>query len=119
MFINLSNHASDLWSPAQRAAAEAWGEIVDLPFPAIDPHADSAEVEALAETYEQRIRSMPQPVVMVQGEYVFTFRLVRRLLNAGIPAMAACSERRTVVSVDEIGQTFRTSVFDFVQFRPY
>lgn len=35
LFVNCSNHASTAWSAAQKAAAEAYGEVVDVKFPAV------------------------------------------------------------------------------------
>lgn len=42
MFINFSNHPHALWSAEQQAAAQRYGTVVDLAFPAIDPAADEA-----------------------------------------------------------------------------
>ena len=39
MFINFTNHPSAQWSAEQKAAAQAYGEVIDLAFPAIDPAA--------------------------------------------------------------------------------
>ena len=41
MLINISNHSSDKWSMKQHLMAEKYGEIVDFPFPEIDPYKDS------------------------------------------------------------------------------
>lgn len=46
MFINFSNHPYALWSAEQQAAAQRYGTVVDLAFPAIDPAADEAALEA-------------------------------------------------------------------------
>ena len=37
MFINLTNHSSTNWSKKQRKAAEVYGQIIDMPFPVIQP----------------------------------------------------------------------------------
>lgn len=43
MLLNLSNHPSSLWCDEQIKAAETlFGEIVDLPFPQVDPNGDEA-----------------------------------------------------------------------------
>lgn len=43
MLLNLSNHPSSLWCDEQKKAAETlFGEIVDLPFPQVDPNGDEA-----------------------------------------------------------------------------
>ena len=48
MFINFSNHPYALWSAEQQAAAQRYGTVVDLAFPAIDPAADEAALDSLA-----------------------------------------------------------------------
>lgn len=53
MFINVSNHPSSKWSQAQKDAAG--GEILDIPFPNINPRASTWEVEAMASEFEKRI----------------------------------------------------------------
>ncbi len=40
-FINLTNHPSTKWGADQLAAAKKYGNIVDIPFPAVDPEASS------------------------------------------------------------------------------
>ena len=37
VFINLSNHRSENWGNDQIEAASRFGEIVDLPFPNVEP----------------------------------------------------------------------------------
>lgn len=58
MFINFTNHPSAQWSAEQKAAALAYGEVIDLAFPAIDPAADEAALDSLASAYAARILHM-------------------------------------------------------------
>ena len=44
MFINHTNHPSQYWSDEQLAAAHQYGEVVDIPFPLIDPALHSDEI---------------------------------------------------------------------------
>ena len=37
MLINCTNHPYEIWNDAQRKAAAAYGEVLDMPFPQIDP----------------------------------------------------------------------------------
>lgn len=60
MFINVSNHPSGKWGTDQHRAAAQYGEIVDLPFPAIEPTLDREAVKALAEDYYTRICALVQ-----------------------------------------------------------
>lgn len=120
MFINVSNHSSEKWSQAQKAAALYYGEIVDIPFPNIDPRATLQDISHLVKEYAQKILEFFEaPVVMVQGEYTFTHRLVNCLQSYNITVVSACSERKTVESVAEDGTVIKRSEFVFVQFRQY
>ena len=47
MFINFSNHPPAQWSAEQTAAAQRYGKVVDLAFPAIDPAADEAAIKEM------------------------------------------------------------------------
>ena len=51
MFINHTNHLTQYWSQEQLAAAHQYGEVIDLPFPSVDPQASSSEVMDLAQEY--------------------------------------------------------------------
>lgn len=118
-FINLTNHPSGQWSDEQRAAALAYGPIVDLPFPAVSETADLAGVCALAARYFHRIREYGRPVVLIQGESVFVYRLVRLLEQARIPALACVSRRRVREARLSDGSTQKIVNYVFGGFRPY
>lgn len=118
-FINLSNHASQQWSEPQRTAAEKYGVISDMPFPAVPPDADSAELDRLVSEYLEKLSQYDIGAVMLQGEFVFTYRLVTKLKERGITVLSACSERRVTEQTDAEGRTHRVSEFEFVQFREY
>ena len=79
MFINFTNHPSAQWSAEQKAAAQAYGEVIDLAFPAIDPAADEAALDSLASAYAARILHMNPDAVLCQGEFTFVYRVVLRL----------------------------------------
>ena len=119
MLINLSNHPSDRWGKKQLELASRYGEIKDLPFPAVDPRCTSEEIDELVERCYQQIMAYENPVIMLQGEFVFTYRLVNRLKAAGLTVVAGCSERKTTEHMDESGNITKQSVFDFVCFREY
>ncbi|ANS03517.1 CRISPR-associated protein [uncultured Mediterranean phage uvDeep-CGR2-KM21-C338] len=57
LFINCSNHPAHGWGHAQRDAAEALGQIVEVPFPWVPPDLLAGGVSAMAyELYEQFLR---------------------------------------------------------------
>lgn len=119
IFINLSNHPSSQWDDDQLAAARKLGKIVDLSFPPIDPQTPPEEIQHHAKAIFSHIRTMDNPVVMVQGEFTFTYQLVRLLQEAGIRAVVSCSKRVSKEYVNENGETVKISFFHFEGFRDY
>lgn len=120
MLLNLSNHPSSKWSPEQLSAAQQYGEIVDMAFPAIAAEADTSEIIDLAEKYYQMIvaqkHSVNEPIfVHLMGEFTFTFALVNRLCTNGIQCMASTTRR----NVSENTDGSKTTNFEFVRFRLY
>ena len=119
MFINISNHPSIKWNTSQRDAASQYGDIIDIGFPSIPAAFDTGEIVPIVEEYYSRILNYKDPVVMIQGEFVFTYLLVKKLEAAGIRAVAACSERVAEETIDREGNAVKQSVFRFVRFRDF
>lgn len=118
LFLNLSNHSSDKWSKAQLDAARAYGEVVDMPFPEIDPGATTEEIHRLAEEYADRITSSylgRDLTVHLMGEMTFTFRLVTLLHARGVRCVASTTQRKT----SELPDGTKESIFEFQAFREY
>ena len=120
MLINLSNHPSPNWSPQQLAAAQAYGNVIDLPFPEVDPSGDEEYIQSLVCEYMDIINKYQlstlnsQFSVHIMGEMTFTFAMVNALQKRNITCVASTTER---VSSEENG--VKTSEFRFVQFRKY
>ena len=122
MLINLSNHPSANWSPEQVDVAQGYGEIIDLPFPNIDPAGDEEYIQSLCDEYLLKIDAICRdgacPVstvtVHIMGEMTFTFAMVNALHSRGITCVASTTER---VTKEENG--VKTSEFRFVNFRKY
>ncbi len=114
IFINLSNHPSINWDKDQINASQIYGKIIDMPFPAIDPNIDENEIDKITDEYLGKIISLKPQAVMCQGEFTFSYSLIKKLLLNNIMVLAACSER---VSTEENGT--RVSYFKFVRFRRY
>ena len=113
MLLNLSNHPSASWSPAQIAAAS--GKVIDLPFPPVNPDGDEAYIEQLANEYYNKILEMQDvTTVHLMGEMNFTFALVTKLKAANIKCVASTTKRETV---EENG--VKIYKFQFVRFREY
>lgn len=119
MLINLSNHPSDKWSELQIAAAnEQFGEIVDLPFPQIEPDATKADIAQIAQDYLTRVQQIGQPndtAIHIMGEMTLTYQLVALLKDAGY----RCYASTTVREVYEQEPGKKTVIFQFVKFREY
>ena len=119
MFVNCSNHPSAGWAAEQRAAAEKWGRIVDVPFPSVPADADEDQIQSLAETTVSKIISFHPCAVMCQGEFTLTFAIVSELLRKGIHVVSACSERDVQEEKQADGSDRKIAKFRFVRLRAY
>ena len=120
MLLNLTNHPVNHWPDTQRAEAERrWGEIIDLPFPAVDPQAPICAVSAQARNIVQEAAARQPDAVLCQGEMTMTMALVLYFQMEEIPTYAACSQREATVRKDENGDIRKNSCFRFVRFRAY
>lgn len=118
LFLNLSNHLSDKWGEAQLDAARAYGKVVDMPFPEIDPGATTEEIYILAEEYAEEITSRYPDrdlTVHIMGEMTFCFRLVTLLHARGVRCVASTTQRKT----SELADGKKESIFEFQEFREY
>lgn len=116
MFINLTNHPSENWSGEQLEAAQRYGEIVDMPFPNIEPFFTTKDIEDLADITVDGIKGLDaNPIVHVMGEMTFSYAIVSRLKALGITCVASTTERNIRMMLD--GK--KISEFKFVQFREY
>ncbi len=119
VFINHTNHPSASWGDAQRQAAEAYGEIQDIPFPAIPADWSEEDVAELARASGEKILAQRPAAVLCQGEFTYVFALTSLLMAHDIPVLAATSEREVVECRREDGQTEKVSRFVFSRFRRY
>ena len=119
VFVNHTNHPFKFWAKAQLAAAHFYGEVVDEAFPTVGADWDETQIRNLVDTMLARILAMHPSAVLCQGEFTYVYALTRRLQMAGVPVLAACSERVTIERVDAAGISHRVSEFHFVRFRKY
>ena len=118
LLINLSNHPSAGWGARQREAAEMYGEIEDMDFPAIPPVAGEREITDLAEEYVARIEEraeMRDVTVHIMGEMTFCYAVITRLQPLGIPCIASTTRRQVTETADGVKEVR----FDFETFRKY
>jgi hypothetical protein len=119
MLINLSNHPSTNWQPEQLAAAQSFGEVVDLPFPSIPPEWDTEKVANMAYEYLDKCKLLfhsknANNVVHLAGEPIFCFVLAQLLLKENIVCLTSTTQRIVTEKND-----MKTSEFRFGCFREY
>jgi hypothetical protein len=119
IFINFSNHPSDKWSEEQLAAAQVYGDVVDIPFPNIEPAATETDIANLGNDYIQKILEMSPSAVMCQGEFTFSYYVISGLLRNNINVLSACSKRIVQEMHDGTDTVKKVSQFKFVGFRRY
>lgn len=118
MLINLTNHPYTDWSDVQKQSANHYGQVIDLPFPMIDPSWGTNELLELCNEYTNNIVSLKsdEPIVVhVMGEMSFTVLMVSKLIKSGIKCIASTSERYS--ETIEAGK--KEVIFRFVRFREY
>lgn len=118
LFINLSNHPSSQWKEEQLCAAREYGDIMDMPFPQVNPDATAEEVNSIADDLVDKIKVLGDDndvVVHVMGEMGLTYKIVRKLGFLGIRCV--CSTSYRVVKDEEDGK--RVVEFHFERFREY
>ena len=116
--INFSNHPSEYWGEKQLKAAQEYGKIKDIPFPAISPEASVEQIRELADYYVKEIMSYEKAgkiTVHIMGEMTFTFMVVSQLKGLGIACIASTSDR----NAEETADRRKISNFQFVRFRSY
>lgn len=119
MLINLSNHPSARWSDIQlRAAIEQFGEVIDLPFPEVQPACDENQIASLADEYVERVAEIADAsvaAVHVMGEMTLTYSIVNKLKSLNYSCVASTTER----VVEQTSPSTKESTFRFVRFRNY
>ena len=116
MLINCTNHPYEIWNEPQREGAKEYGEVVDIPFPEINPKSNSADIRKLVKEYAERIETKNPDAVLVAGEFTFVFMLVDKLLSDGVTVLSSCSSRITKEVMKDDGSNEKQSVFLFERF---
>jgi hypothetical protein len=115
MLINFSNHPSSQWPDNQKQAAkDNFGEVIDIPFPNIDPRASCAALEALAERFINDLTSHENDTIHIMGELTFTYIIVNKMRLLGRFCVASTTERKVEMDGD-----IKKVKFEFVAFRAY
>lgn len=123
MLLNLSNHPSSSWPENQKQKAlEHYAEILDIPFPAIDPGWSEMKIAQLASEYSRlclgKLNAKPcthsHSAAHIMGELTFCFAVVSLLQKKGVRCVAS-----TTVRIANQNGKVRISEFSFVRFREY
>ena len=118
LLLNLSNHPYEKWSEEQKDAAKEYGEVRDMPFPAIDPDDDADQIREIADKYIAEIIKLNAKfavIVHLMGEMSFVVYAVSRLSELGIRCICSTSERDT----EDLGGGEKKVTFRFKRFRDY
>lgn len=117
--IVISNHNPQNWSPEQKAD---WDEIFFIPFPNVDPRLTSEEVQKIARNiiFDNLSNISETGNISIQGEMSLTFYLISLIkqnpILAHVKVWVPTTERLSVEKTEN-GQTVKTAIFKFVQWR--
>jgi hypothetical protein len=127
MFINFSNHDisdpdSKTYIEEQAKAASAYGEIVFIKFPHVDPMGDEDYIQALAIENIKKIMAhiidKAHDVVHIMGELNLVYKMVTMLKELGVTCIASTTTR--IAEEDLVkGKVKKESEFEFHRFRKY
>jgi len=121
-FVNLSNHPISSWSQAQLDAATAlgFGSPVEVAggMPQVEPDADTAAVERMAEELANQVSAMGARGAHVATDFGLTVALVGQLQARGVRCFAATTARDAEESTAD-GAVTKTSMFRFRRWREY
>lgn len=117
MLINLSNHPAAGWGKEQLEAAAVYGEIIDFPFPSVDPCWTEDAIAQLASDVVDKIINTygTDLVVHLMGEFTLAFAAIKKFNEKGIPCIASCSQR----DVETAADGSKIVRFHFTRFRKY
>ena len=122
VLINCSNHPSSNWSSGQK---EGWDEIIDVPFPSVDPnwdtndHAYQETIQTLWKSITDIVKSKDERAVYLHlaGEYSVCYEIFLRARNWLLPVVVPTTRREVVETRNQDGSTTKTSKFEFVRWR--
>lgn len=119
MLVNCTNHPYEIWNDPQRRAAEAYGEVVDFPFPQVDPSSTPEEIRKMVDQLADEIEALKPEAVLAAGEFTCLFMLVDRLLGDGVEVLCTCSKRIVKEEKKPDGSNEKKTHFFFEGFRRY
>lgn len=122
ILVNCSNHPSSTWSSGQK---EGWDEIIDVPFPNVEPEWDTND-----KPYQDTVTALWKAVtdvilkkedcdvfLYVAGEYSVCYEIFLRARNWLLPVVVPTTRREVVETKNADGSTTKTSKFEFIRWR--
>ena len=128
IFINLSNHPTDKWSEAQKAAVinkYQPKQIIDIAFPPINPEWNLDRVRTLVHAYREEIINHLQDkddyiILHIMGEMCFTHALVNMMSAYKVNCICSTTKRVVTTKYDDNGvEIGKETQFEFCKFRDY
>lgn len=123
MLVNFSNHRIENWSAEQLATAKTYGEIVDVPFPNVDPAGSVSYIEDLANECVEKLMSIIEnpasDVVHIMGELNVVYSVVTKLKSRGVKCVVSTTERNVEERLSENGEVQKIATFKFCTFREF
>ena len=117
VLVNISNHPSTNWSEKQK---EGWKEIVDIPFPKIDPRASEEEIIQMVGDLHKKLLKEGYRNIMIQGEFSFVSAFLLRnsaCENSHFKFWVPTTDRKVTEIKNPDGTVTKKSEFRFVQWR--
>jgi hypothetical protein len=119
MLINFTNHTSSEWAEDQLKASAVYGQIIDIPFPYIDPEWDESVINSMAAGYagkciEMTNSDIKDSAVHIMGEMTFCYSVIKKLREAEIKCLASTTKREVTAE-----GSLKLTEFRFVRFREY
>lgn len=120
MFLNITNHPVSEWPQKQiDFVHEKYGEIVEIPYPQINPTWTNEDIRRAVTELADQIDEMHPSAILVMGEFSLIFQMIDCLLQRGHKVLTACSVRNTVVKSNPDGTRTKIAKYDFQCFREY
>jgi len=118
--INISNHPSTRWSDEQKEASKEFAsEIIDVPFPLVNPSANTAEICQLANDifYKHIVPKRKNCILMIQGEFSLRYALFMLCKANGFSIAIPTTKREVQEKFLPDGSVIKQAVFKFIRWR--
>ncbi|MBD5134409.1 MAG: metal-dependent hydrolase [Lachnospiraceae bacterium] len=88
VFVNCTEDASDKWEESKILAAKDYGDITDIPMPAISIETTDKEIQELSKDISDKIIKLYPNAVYVKGNGIVMYEIIRILLKKHITVLS-------------------------------